>query len=359
MAGKRQHDLSHLLLRGFASRCEDNKVFAWQFRINAPPSDIEFSLRDIGPSKNFYGKSGQGTLDDLITFEVEPRHTEFLIRARRDHAIYSPADEKIMIDLVHSVTLRTKNFRDRFENLSHVALGKLEPIFTDPDKVRRWFINEVRSGSTTGDKLLTAYVEHRYGAKASERKYFKWKKRGEFAQWLHTSDSEELLKKLTTAVKPHFSDVKNQLPELAKTSHNNSLEKAFHLGTENDSPRYKRYMQMRWKVLVLKDEPLILGDVGVLQYERKMRKFSAAYDGIGGDMILLPISPKLLIVGALEDTGPLPSAAEVNYHSAALSIHYFVASRHTEKEREYRKIIGSIALQIPEKWSEDILPTPA
>lgn len=348
MAGKRQHDLTRLLLKGFASRCEDDKVFVWQFRIDAPPPSREFSLRDVGPSQNFYGKPGPKTLDDFITYEIEPRHTGFLIRVRRDSAIYSLADEKIIIDLVHSVVVRTKNFRDRTENVSRAALEKFQPIFTDPDKARRWLINEVRSGSSSGDEFLTAYVKHRYGVKASERKYFKWSKKGEFARWLYTPDSEEILQKMTAAAKPQFSDLKNQLPELVKTTHNDILKKTFQSSTDKESPRYKRYLQMRWKVQIAEGEPLILGDVAVLQYERKTGEFSAAYDGIGGDMILLPISPKLLIVGVLEDTSPLPSAAKINYHSAALSIHYFVASQHTEREREYQKIIGNIASQVPD-----------
>jgi Protein of unknown function (DUF4238) len=350
VAGKRQHDIPRLLLKGFASRCEDDKVFIWQFRKDAPPPNREFSLRDVGPSKNFYGQSGPETLDDFITLEIEPRHTEFLIRVRREHAIHSLADENIVIDLVHSIVIRTKNFRDRFENLSKVALEKLEPIFTDADAVRRWFMDEVRKGSSAGDEILTAYVKHRYGVKASERKYFKWSKKGELARWLHTSDSEELLKKMTAAAKPQFSDVKSQIPELSKTSHNDTLKKTFQLNTEKESPRYKRYMQMRWTVQIAEGEPLILGDIAVLQYVRKTGEFSAGYDGLDGDIILLPISPKLLIVGTLEDTGALPSAAEINYHSAALSIHYFVASQHTEREREYQNIIGNIALQVPKTW---------
>jgi hypothetical protein len=107
---------------------------------------------------------------------------------------------------------------------------------------------------------------------------------------------------------------------------------------------------MRWKVQIAEGEPLILGDVAVLQYERKTGKFSAAYDGINGDMVLLPISPQLLLVGILEDPGPLPSIAKINYHSAALSIHYFVSSRHSEREREYQEIIGNIAFEVPDSW---------
>lgn len=346
MAGKKQHDLSCLLLKGFASRREDDKFFAWQFRKDAPPPNEDVSVRDVRPSKNFYGKPGAGTLDDIITLEVEPRHTEFLIRVRRDCIIHSLTEEEIIIDLVHSVVVRTKNFRDRVENVSHAALDKFQPIFTDPDKARRWLISEVRNGSSSGDQFLTKYVELRYGEKAGTRKYFKWSKRGEFARWLHTPSSEEILQEMTTAAKPQFSDLKNQIPELVKTTHNDVLKKAFQSNDE-ESPRYKRYQQMRWKVQIVEGEPLMLGDIAVLQYKQKTGEFSAAYDGISGDVILFPISPRLLIVGVLENTESLPSSAEINYYSAVLSVHYFVSSQNTEREREYQKIIGNIALQVP------------
>jgi hypothetical protein len=65
--------------------------------------------------------------------------------------------------------------------------------------------------------------------KESERIYFKWSKKKEYARWLYTADSEDLLKKMTAAAKPQFSDVKSQIPELVKTSHNDILNKTFQL----------------------------------------------------------------------------------------------------------------------------------
>jgi hypothetical protein len=348
MAGKRQHDLARLLLRGFASRYEDDKEFIWQFRIGAHPPDKDFSLRDVGLSKDFYGKSGPGSLDDFITHKIEPRHADFLSQVREDPAAYALTDKGTIADLVQTFTVRTRNCRDRLAYISGAGMEILQPIFTDTDKARRWLIKEVRRGSPAGDEILTMYVKQTYGVKASESKYFTWSKKGEFARWLHTREAEKLLHQATAGADPPLSAVKGQIPELLKTSHNDNLRQMFQLNTGPESPRYKRYIQMRWTVQITEGEPLILGDVAVLQYKRKTGEFSAAYDGIDGDVVLLPISPDLLVVGVLEDKGPLPSAAKINYHSAALSMYYFVASQHTEREREYQKIVGSMALRIPQ-----------
>ena len=110
---------------------------------------------------------------------------------------------------------------------------------------------------------------------------------------------------------------------------------------------------MHWRVQPLESRSLILGDVAELQFERKAKKFAIAYDGMDGNRVFLPLSHNLLIVGSCEPVKTLPSAHEINYHSAALSIEYFVTSRNTDQEKAYHEILRSQALKFPQVFGQE------
>jgi len=90
-----------------------------------------------------------------------------------------------------------------------------------------------------------------------------------------------------------------------------------------------------------------LGDVAVLQFEQLSRSFSAGFDGGTGNIILLPLSHDLLIIGTKERTGTLPSIHEINRASAQLSFHYFVSPQNSERERGYQRLLGSGLIRAP------------
>jgi len=196
----------------------------------------------------------------------------------------------------------------------------------------------------------------KYGSQPSQReKFLKWKSKPKLKQWLlYSPEAEENLKQLTAKVKAQLPPLFEQIGPLAQTSHNDSLKTVLQSGdTKERPPRYLRYLQMHWRVHPLESGSLILGDVPVLQLERRTKQFSAATDGIKGDMVFLPLSHNLLVIGSCESVETLPSAHEVNYHSAALSIEYFVSSRNTEQEKTYHEILGSQALKFPQVFGQE------
>src|SRR5712691_5979945 len=103
-------------------------------------------------------------------------------------------------------------------------------------------LNEVKKGSPLGDRLLTDYIKAKYGAQTSQREnYLKWQKKREFKRYLlHNPDAEEILRQLTASTKIQFPQLFGQLAELAKTSHNNALEKVLQPAADERSPRYVR-----------------------------------------------------------------------------------------------------------------------
>jgi len=108
-----------------------------------------------------------------------------------------------------------------------------------------------------------------------------------------------------------------QLDDMVKFAHNNVLQEKFPSGEYASSLRYKRYREIYWWVQRSESDSLMLGDVGVLQFEHQSRKFSAAFNGAVGDVILLPVSHDMLVIGSAEEAGPLPSFHAINRASAA------------------------------------------
>lgn len=65
MAGVRHHILPRFLLKGFASRVDNQKAFTWVCRKDGSP--FEASTRDVSVEKYFYGKEGNISADEEIT----------------------------------------------------------------------------------------------------------------------------------------------------------------------------------------------------------------------------------------------------------------------------------------------------
>jgi hypothetical protein len=92
---------------------------------------------------------------------------------------------------------------------------------------------------------------------------------------------------------------------------------------------------------------LILGDVAVLQFERRAGTFSPAFDGDKGDIILLPLSDDFIVIGNAEERGETFSSDDINRASAKLSQNFFVASQNSEREKVYQGLLGRDTFRAP------------
>jgi hypothetical protein len=346
MAGEKQHDLPRFLFRGFASRNDGKKAFTWQFRKDARP--VEVSIADIGHSKFFYNKPGPNTLDALIT-DKESEYGQVVARLRREHTLRSSSDKETLIEFVHNLVLRTRNLRDTLVTSFNSMLNELYSVATDPGAIRRQLLKERKANSEIWKEALKSYVKKTHGIlPRQQRRYRERKESKEIKQWLQHG-AEAHAQKEAARHKIQLTPLLGQVGEIAKTTHNDALRKVLEADSKDDpTPRYNHYHQLHWRVQSLESKALILGDAAVLQFEQRRRKFSMAFDSINkGDVILLPLSHDLLIIGSPEDFGPLPSPHEINCASAKLSFHFFVASENSERERTYQTLLGQGTVRVP------------
>jgi hypothetical protein len=344
MAGKKQHDLPQLLLRGFAE-VEGETEFVWLFRKNTEPKRV--SILDVRPSKLFYDKPGPGTLDDFITHK-ENEYGALVAQLRRERRL-RPSDEETLIEFVHSLVLRTRNLRDLLSDAFGAMLGELASAVTDADAARQQLLKEQEKNSAMWDQALTGYVRAKYGIRNRLCEAFlKWWENKDFKHWLtHSAQAKEHIQQQVILNEAQLASLGGQIGAVMKKSHNDQLIKV--LQSRGDAPtrRYLRYRQLRWKIQSLERGSLILGDVAVLQFERQTGKFSPAFDGDKGEVILLPLSHDLLVIGTEEDIGAPLSISELNRASAQLSFHYFISLKNSEREQEYQQLLGSGLLRAP------------
>lgn len=342
MAGKKQHDLPRLLLRGFAE-VEGETESVWLFRKDAVPKTV--SIQDVGHSKFFYDKPGPGTLDAFIT-DKENEYGAFVARLRRERRLNS-SDKETLVEFVHSLVLRTRNLRDIMTRGVSSMLNELQPTFTDAEAARRQLLKEQRKNTPMWDKALTNYVRAKYGnLPRRQEKYVKKRENESFRRWL-IHGAEAHIQQQVKLNKQEFSQAFEQLGEMTKTSHNSALREFLQPSTDTISPRYDRYRRLCWQVWSFERGSLILGDVTVLQFERRAGKFSPAFDGDKGDIILLPLSHDLLVIGTTEGTEELPSLDKINYASAKLSQNFFVALQNSEREKVYQGLLGRDTFRAP------------
>ena len=95
---------------------------------------------------------------------------------------------------------------------------------------------------------------------------------------------------------------------------------------------------------------MILGDAPVIYRETDSTQFSSGVSGTA-NLVLLPLSHNLLLIGAADETVSLPPRDEVNRNSAELSLYFFVSHQCSEEEIEYHKLIG---IRAPSVEQEDL-----
>lgn len=346
MSGKRQHHIPRFLLDGFASRTQGDNSFVWCFRKGSPP--FEPNTLNVGLQSHFYGDPGKGSLDDFITNELETKHSGCVSRLRKDRALKTSDDKEILINFIHSLVIRTENPRSTMQTGFSSMLNELYSVVTDPEVARQQLLKEQKKNSPIWKEALTSYVKEKYGnLSPKQEKYIKKKENESFRRWLRRG-AEAHIRQQAARHKEQLTPILGQVEELTKSTFNKSLKKYLQPGEEGDlPPRYERYRQLYWKVQDLERGSLILGDVTVLQFENQSGKFSAAYDGLDGDVILLPLSDDLLVIGEYRDVSNLPTPQEINRASAELSFHFFIASQNSDQEQDYQKLLGYRTFRAP------------
>lgn len=315
MAGKRQHYLPQLLLRGFSSRTQGKKEFVWYFRQGASPTEV--SIRDIALSKEFYGDWGPGSLDDMIT-NKEQQVAEVITRARRSGQV-STADLGLLIEFVESMVIRTKHTRTGLTNAGSAVVEMISCNLSDPGKMTRFLKDYMDKEKENFRDQVRSAIQNELGEPNPflEELVIRWVEENadEFVNALAGPGSQLVVQ----AYGQFLDDVEKQ----GERIHQESLKRAFK--KMEPSERLRRYSELKWSIRRFNPGAFVLGDVGVLEMDPESETFYPAIANKAKDGILmLPIAHDSLLVGAARRDPMLPSPDEVNANSVEMSADFFV-----------------------------------
>ena len=118
-------------------------------------------------------------------------------------------------------------------------------------------------------------------------------------------------------------------------------------------PRVEHLMQLDWTVVACEDEPLILGDVGVVAGSAAGELMHILRHDPELNSIYLPIATNRLLVGQ-RDGAPIATVQELNMASARLSREFFISAdknRHAQLQDQ----IGLDSILLPDDEIEQIM----
>src|ERR1035437_1318648 len=108
MAGRRQHTIPRFILKGVQSRLNGDEVFVWLYRRGSKA--VETNIKNVGTDRDFYGKPGQGALDDQIT-GLEESYSTMLDMLRSQTKSGPVCDAQGIPNLIAHLSTRTRFLR--------------------------------------------------------------------------------------------------------------------------------------------------------------------------------------------------------------------------------------------------------
>lgn len=334
MAGRRQHHTPKFLLGGFSTgKDETDSAHVWFFRKNDPPrrtnTDNVFVMRD------FYGRSGMASLDDLVTATEAPLAT-FVITARATNGV---VELGICVDaatLIHDLALRTRWFRDNTTNLLVAATDRAERDLSTRKGRLDVIEGELqRNPSFLSDEFNRQFEkEHGHSPNRSERR-----RRASIAS-KYTKKPVRIAAHVPTKLPFNSNQFKSTLPQVTAAGHIEGLRRVMR---DRSTPGNEFFARMKWTI-VPTDPALILGDCGPLFFGPTGTLLGPigipSHDEVAG--VLLPISASQLLVGLTADNAPLPTVAEINRFSATWSLEGFISSAQTDETRKLHGLVGTL-----------------
>ncbi|MBU2516733.1 MAG: DUF4238 domain-containing protein [Proteobacteria bacterium] len=306
----RQHILPRFLLKGFASRTNKNKVYAWVYQKDG--RCYEPNIINIAVGRKFYGEDGEGTADGKIT-DFEGQFAPLLDQMRYlKHG--EEVDRSEAAEFVSHMEIRTKHIRDSFLKPVKIMANEFGQIISNLEDVNLALSDDPHLKNKF--QKLPAYQK----------------------------------KAILAASKKFFATVEAATPQMVKQGHVQSLSK-----TVAPEWRVQRYCKFFWYVCHT-EQNLILGDVGIIWEVSDNRKFvSITFKADTINNIFLPISSNKMLVGTTLPQAPGVNVTAINLQVARMSREYFVASAKSQNMAELVRQIGQKSELLSEKEARELV----
>ena len=329
---KRQHFIPQLLLRGFASRVDGDKYYAFEFRTKGEPR--ETAIRNIALEGYFYGQPGQTEIEQIIA-RKENRYGP-LVQALRQGGC-NPQQKPLIDEFVNHLMVRTRTLRNSVVEPAQALLEIFSDELERPENrpcVQRMVLKQVRTDSRIRRQLNQLPQAKRQAALRQME-----------SSIVNSADTIEMLKLIVQLAKPMID-----LPKAAREAQVKTLETDQALEKRADLLKV-----VQWSVVEYYQHALVLGDLGPIAKTTASAEWQQPIVSGEPALICLPISSKHLLIGQRDTLTATPQPEAINIASVELSREIFVASQDTARERDYQSWLGRRATLIDRSDLQDIV----
>ena len=305
MAGRRQHTIPRFILKGLQSRISGDEVFVWLYRRGSKA--VETNIKNVGTDRDFYGKSGQGTLDDQIT-ELEGSYSSLLDMLRSQTKSGPVCDAETIPNLIAHLSTRTRFLRQSMEDSFGFLLEQLCARLANKQTLA-----DILRGPLARKQLLDLLTSRGLSTEQAHEAL-------PLLQPLLPSAVEAAVPNLAEYVETFWKFAQDKYPEFVRNAHITAL--AAHPAL---SKRAELYRAFNWHILMA-ETPLILGDTVCLFEANGERRFKPLDDGDETCRIFLPVSANRVLVGTPHRARPKVDLSRLNRAVARCSYEFFVSS---------------------------------
>lgn len=331
MAGKNQHILPKLLLRGFASDEKGGKVYSWWYRLGQETR--ETNIDRINVEGYFYGKEEEGSVDAAIT-KLEVKFAVLLdkLQGLPDSTDISGTE---ITDFVAHLTARSRHLRQTMIESTDILVTELENCYSSPEKGRVF----IRNHLSKHPELIAEKVEEVIATFPGSRN-----ERRLVAKGLRKMPKANLIAKIehdfpdffATIVHDQLDAFKKQLASTTRLRHIKTLTISL-----VPALRVEAYKKLNWTI---RDAvtPLILADVACLFVVDGYTKWISL---AGKDEVIrfayLPISSTKLVIGSLDTCPDDIDFEHINSQMVTRSRDFFVSGVRNDAAETLYGLLGS------------------
>lgn len=318
MAGRKQHHIPQVLIRGFGRNEGGKSTLVWVY--SATRGKYRSATEGVGSQRDFYSApptpDRTETLDDRIT-RHEWEHLTPLIEAFRKLGPGSDVEPRAAAEAVAHLSIRASHVRESFSSAFGEMVHGLGSVFLDPAQVVRLLkVHENPPGRTVRKMIDEAWVENR--AALARKGFNKDVFQRTMLRQLRAT-AEGALAEHTPLVATLLDMMRGRALEMTREGHRRALAMSL-----VPAPRVETLAALLWTVQAGPASGCILPDcvaTATLDDGDCLPLVFADSDRIGS--VALPLSHDRVLVGSRR--GPVAPTTQERAQSAAASWDYFIA----------------------------------
>lgn len=321
MAGRKQHFIQRLLLKGFAHDPQREPSHVWVYRFDG--NVFNSALEGYGAERDFYGHPDESDLDARITDLESNRFNELLegLRQGLDRTV-SAVDAASLI--VH-VIARSKNLRSTMTAGVRPLVTRCIRMLRSEDHLEKLLIAAMRADpATLLEKLGKTGLRPDECSVLAKR-----------LAPLLPALAKEFIRQQSHVIDAFLSTFQAKVAELVAEGHRQTLHARL---TDFTGTRVTQLREINWRRKTLSAD-LILGD-SVVFVELEDGTFKPMTEP--GDVVAhvwLPLSSRMVLVGSPTSHEPQIDSLRVNLGSASCSYDGFCAAAGPDA---YRSLVPRI-----------------